>query len=322
MFKNRITLTFAGLLFLCIILKNNAIIFEWFFPIKIVEKYGHNVNKIIYKVINYSQIDNENKSVLEENRSLREDLINLNEKISSNIPKQKAVNLFLSSSESNKEIGIDPEKKTKSLKQDTFKNFELISAKVVYNSIIKLNNYIILDKGSKDGIKPYMAIVSHKGIVGKVKYVSKNFCSVISVLNTHMRTSIQLVNVLPVSESISEREMLKTPTFIDNRSRNVFATLSWDGKNYKKAILLYVPQHVNIKKGQHVVTSGYNAIFPPNILVGKVSSFTKKHNKMFYNAYIDLENDFSSLGNVFVIINNKKIEQHTLLKKTIKFYDK
>ena len=59
-------------------------------------------------------------------------------------------------------------------------SFSLIEAEVINNSLRKTKNYITINRGSKDGIKEGMGVISSLGIVGKIKYVSDNFSTIIS----------------------------------------------------------------------------------------------------------------------------------------------
>ena len=59
------------------------------------------------------------------------------------------------------------------------------------------------------------------------------------------------------------------------KSNGYFGSLSWDGRDYRYAILNEIPQHVNINIGDTVETTSYSAIFPEGILVGVVSDFEK-----------------------------------------------
>ena len=94
------------------------------------------------------------------------------------------------------------------------------------------------------GIKPEMAVVSSKGIVGIVKNVSENFCTVSSLLHKQTRISVNL-----------KHDPFK-------------GGLSWDGTNYKYGIVSDIEKHVKLKVGDTIETSGYSSIFPKGILVG------------------------------------------------------
>ena len=64
-------------------------------------------------------------------------------------------------------------------------DYRFIPANVINNSIYHLNNFILIDKGRKDGIKKDMGVISANGIVGKVANVSDNYASVISMLHPY-----------------------------------------------------------------------------------------------------------------------------------------
>ena len=51
---------------------------------------------------------------------------------------------------------------------------------------------------------------------------------------------------------------------------NHFGPLRWDGENPYMAVLEEIPYHVKLSEEDEVVTSGYSAMFPEGILIGKV----------------------------------------------------
>jgi rod shape-determining protein MreC len=84
--------------------------------------------------------------------------------------------------------------------------------------------------------------------------------------------------------------------------------LNWDGRNYMHAVLNEIPQHINVAIGDTIETTGYSAIFPEGMLVGKVSDL-KKSGSDFYKITIELFTDFRNLQYVDVIGNLKRTEQ-------------
>lgn len=168
--------------------------------------------------------------------------------------------------------------------------FEFISAKVVNNSTALFRNFITIDKGSLDGIRPGMAVVGPNGIVGKVKAVSDSYAVVISLLNIDEH----------VSAAVS-------------RTGN-FGTIRWDGVAPDRVKLLYLPRHTRIWSGDTVVTSGFNAIFPANLPVGIVREVRLKDNDLFYDVSVELSQDFSRLQFVDVVLSRDAIEIDSLRK--------
>lgn len=170
--------------------------------------------------------------------------------------------------------------------------YTFVSAKVVNNSYRQLNNYLTLNKGVKDGIKPNQGVIGVDGIVGKIRSVSQDFSIIVSLLHTDFLVSSVL-----------------------NRS-GTFCTTNWDGRNQEFADLLYVPRHVFLNKGDTVTTSGYNSIFPDNELIGIVEEINTSPNATFHDIRIRLSTDFSQLNYVSVVENKLAIQKDSLEKNS------
>ncbi len=166
-------------------------------------------------------------------------------------------------------------------------DYEFIGARVINNSVNKQNNFITLNAGKNKGIEKEMGVVTSTGVVGIVLGVSDHFATVISLLNVDFRISAKL------------------------QRTGYFGSLYWDGLNYKQAILSEIPQHVEIMKGDTIVTSGFSSIFPPDIPLGTVESFDKKAGN-FYTIRFNLLSDFKQLDYVWVITSMHKTERETL----------
>jgi len=163
-------------------------------------------------------------------------------------------------------------------------HYYITNAVVINNSVNNQHNFLTLNKGSEQGIQPDMAVTCSDGVVGVVYDVSKQFSTVISLLNTHLKVSARLKN------------------------NTYFGSLGWDGKNYRTAILKDIPQHVEIQPGDTIVTSGYSTIFPEGILLGTIKNFSSKGGD-FYTINVNLSTDFKKLSYVNVIRNLRKSEQ-------------
>lgn len=163
--------------------------------------------------------------------------------------------------------------------------YSFILADVANNSVSHLSNYITINKGRKDGVAPDMGVVSEKGVVGIVSTVSDHFSVIIPMLNPKFRLSCKVLG------------------------SSYFGSLSWNGRNSRFANLEELPRHVEFKKGDTIVTSGFSAVFPAGIVVGKVSDFKKQHDDNFYTLEVELATDFASLNNVRVIRNYHQAEQ-------------
>lgn len=172
-------------------------------------------------------------------------------------------------------------------------NYSFTVAKVISNSTNQRNNYIMLNKGRRHGIKPDMAVMSPQGIVGTVVSVSDNFCWVMSILNKYAKVSARI-----------------------NRLGQM-GTVVWQGTNPRNGILTDIPAHVKVKIGDTISTSGYSHIFPEGIMVGKVNNIHVKGGEHFYDIQFGFTVDFNSLTYVYVITNLFREEQVDLSKEII-----
>ncbi len=159
-------------------------------------------------------------------------------------------------------------------------DFTFIVARVINNSIAKPHNFITIDAGSEEGIRPEMGVIDHNGVVGVVDVVGKHHSRVISLLNPDLHLSCKL------------------------KGKDFFGSLVWDGNNCTEALLEEMPKHGNYAKGDIVVTSGFSAIFPKDIKVGKVIAITPDPDGTFVTLRVKLSTDFARLSTVRVIENS------------------
>jgi rod shape-determining protein MreC len=167
-----------------------------------------------------------------------------------------------------------------------FQRYNYLGAKIYTNSYSRRNNILMINKGLKDGIQPEMGVETSRGIIGVTKSVSRNYSTVISILNEYSKINVKSLN------------------------NDHYGTLTWDGKDYKTAQLQDLPRQARIKIGDTIITGGKSTIFPEGKLVGTIKDFEIKNNT-FKTINITLFNDMSSLSNVNVIKNlhKKEIQQ-------------
>ena len=160
---------------------------------------------------------------------------------------------------------------------ELLRNYHLIPAKVVANSVDKPGNLMTIDKGSADGVRKDMGVVCGTGVVGIVYLVSEHYSVLIPVLNVKSNISCTIQN------------------------RGYFGYLRWKGGVSEYAYLEDVPRHAHFKLGDNVVTSGYSAVFPPGVLVGKVLHVFNSADGLSYRVQLKLSTDFAKLRDVCVI---------------------
>ncbi|MCF0049758.1 rod shape-determining protein MreC [Dyadobacter chenwenxiniae] len=171
--------------------------------------------------------------------------------------------------------------------------FTFTVAKVVDNETNKTNNVLTIDKGTSDGIKPGMGVISATGVVGKVRFCSDNYSVVTSILHSQFMVSSKLV-----------------------RSKEI-GYAKWPGKDPNIIDMIDVSKYTKIFKGDSAVTSDQNSVFPPGIMVGRVETVTVHPNQTFYNITLRLATDFRNLSYVYVVQNQQLGEQDSLKLRTI-----
>jgi rod shape-determining protein MreC len=157
------------------------------------------------------------------------------------------------------------------------RKFSFLKARVINNSVMSRNNYLTINMGSRNGIEKDMGVITPEGVVGIVNNVSRNFATIISLLHKDMQISVSL------------------------KKNNHIGTLVWEGGDYRKAAMLYIPTHVELSPGDTIITSGYSRMFPEGVLVGTIEAFDIRRGENFYTADIQLSLDFNKLKYVYVV---------------------
>ena len=166
--------------------------------------------------------------------------------------------------------------------------YQIFKANVIKNSLNKADNYITLDRGTTEGIRPEMGVVDANGVVGIVYKTSPHYSLVIPLLNSKSSISCKIVG------------------------SDYFGYLKWEGGNSRFAYLKDLPRHAEFNLGDTVVTSGYSTVFPEGVMVGTVDDMSDSHDGLSYLLKIKLATDFGKVSNVRVISRNGQDEQKAL----------
>lgn len=169
-------------------------------------------------------------------------------------------------------------------------SYKLIPAKVVTNETNKRDNLITIDKGSADGIKKDMGVVSGTGVVGIVYMTSPHYSIVIPVLSSQSNISCTI------------------------EKRGYFGYLHWNGGPSSLAYVDDIPRHAKFRRGDNIVTSGYSSIFPEGIMVGKVGYVFNSADGLSYRVQVHLSTDFGRLRDVCVIADESMKERLQIMR--------
>jgi rod shape-determining protein MreC len=155
--------------------------------------------------------------------------------------------------------------------------FDVIPGKVINNTYLYNENHITIDRGAAHGIEPGMGVISSNGIAGQIKTVATDYSTAYSLLHTSMMISAQI------------------------KKNRTLGTVQWLPPDYSSAQLKYVGKYVDISVGDTIVTSGFNAVYPPNISIGIVKSIENDPADPFLTVSVKLGVDFASLNQVYIV---------------------
>lgn len=175
--------------------------------------------------------------------------------------------------------------KLHSIERLSMDSIQVFKARVIKNSLTRLDNYITLNQGASDGIHTEMGVVDANGVVGIVYKTSAHYSLVISLLNSKSSISCKILG------------------------SDYFGYLKWEGGDSRYAYLKDLPRHAEFNLGDTVVTSGYSTVFPQGIMVGTVDDMEDSHDGLSYLLKVKLATDFGKVSDVRVIARGGQEEQ-------------
>lgn len=167
----------------------------------------------------------------------------------------------------------------------TLTEYKPVNATVVSRNKSYWFNTITVDKGSKDGIKTDMAVVTKEGFVGKVSKVSKSSCEV------------KLITSFDVNYKVS--------VSITTNNGDTYAILSGYNKKTNTIKVVGVDKTSDVNKGDVVLTSGLGGLFPRGIYIGTVDSIVRDKYDLSKTLYIKTSQDFNNIHYVTILKENK-----------------
>lgn len=174
-----------------------------------------------------------------------------------------------------------------------YRRFVMRPGTVVYNTVNAQKNYIQINRGSNQGIKDKMGVVSSDGkVVGVVVNVSPNFSEAMSLLHVQNTISASL------------------------KKSGEFGTIEWDGKNPGFVMLKKIPKTVDVKVGDSVITSTVSFTFPPGFMVGTIAEVKSDQASGMYLLKVKTAVNFNNIQQVHIIENLERDEQMKLLDDT------
>lgn len=174
--------------------------------------------------------------------------------------------------------------------RESYLDYEVVIADVISDSASNWDEVYVINKGSKDGIKPNMTVITTDGLVGYVETVSKNTSKIVSILDA--------------GNSVSARS---------TRTRDsVIAKGNISLKDEGKVKITSIPIGVQFIEGDKFETSGMGGIYPKGIAIGEIESYENKTNPLENEAILRTFVDFNKLETVAIIIGDVVVEESLL----------
>lgn len=159
--------------------------------------------------------------------------------------------------------------------------YRLHAAEVIARSPDQWNQVLVINKGARDGVRPDMAVITTKGLIGRVTDV------------TPFTARVALLTDLSRSGHVS--------AVVQGEESRVFGVI--DAYDFDTGYLLFqkIPAEAPIREGQVVVTSGLGGVFPRGLVIGTVVAVEPGDNGLTQRAYVKPAADFAYLDEVFVV---------------------
>lgn len=164
-------------------------------------------------------------------------------------------------------------------KEKSLNDYTEVQATVVSRNPDKWYDLVGIDKGAQQGIKKDMAVITPKGLVGRVKSVSQ-FTSSVELLSSMSRTN-------RVSAIVQGQE-------------KIFGLI--EGYDKEKQLLLFtkIGSDAEVAKDQLVVTSGLGDIFPKGLVIGKIVDVQPDPYGLTKTAYVKPAADLNDVEHMIV----------------------
>lgn len=187
------------------------------------------------------------------------------------------------------------------LRIDSLKNYRkylYMAGKVIGNSVNAPNNYIRVERGSKQDVSKDLGVIDINGnVVGTIIGVSDNYSVVMSLLHKQSNISGKL------------------------KKTGETGSVIWDGTDPRFIIFKDIAKGVKVTKGDSVITSGFSEKFPYGKLIGIIEEIMNDKSTNTYTLKLRTAANFYNLEFIYIIDNLQKNEPDELLKTVKKVHE-
>ena len=163
-----------------------------------------------------------------------------------------------------------------------YPEYQYVGASVIGRDPSPFFKYIHINRGSDDGLRRGMPVVTQQGLVGRVAQITASAALVELITDPAVTVNVRL-------EPTRAEAVL---------SGSITGDIGLD----------MIPQEISIEPGALVLTSGLGGNYPPNILIGQVTGVRSQDYDLFQSASVQPVVDFNNLEIVLVITNFQPID--------------
>lgn len=163
---------------------------------------------------------------------------------------------------------------------------KLVSAHVIAHDVSSDYFGVRIDKGSEDGVRAGMGVVSHHGVVGRIHRVAKHFSDVLTLID-------------PTSNVDGVIERSRARGVISGQSKQLTCRMK------------YIDRLDDVQANDTVVSSGFGGIFPKGLLIGNVISVVPSSAGILQTVTVKAAVDIYRLEEVFVVFPSGESETPT-----------
>ncbi len=166
-------------------------------------------------------------------------------------------------------------------KQRNDVRFTLLGARAISRSPSNWYSSLVVDRGSADGVKKDMVVVSDAGVVGRIDAVGPHTSDVLLIL---------------------DQEGAAGAVVVASGTQGVV-----EGNKEDPGMLRMIdlPYDAKLTPGQAVVTSGLGGIFPGDLPIGEISEFDSSGGELDKYALVSPYVDFDRLEDLFIITGSR-----------------
>jgi rod shape-determining protein MreC len=166
--------------------------------------------------------------------------------------------------------------------EESLGDYEPMQAAIISRSPDRLwHEMIIINKGKSHGVEKNMAVMTSRGLIGKVKST------------TPFTSTVQLLSALDPTNRISAA--------IQGKEKPLYGTIEGYDKENEWLLLKGLPIDAEIEKGENVITSGLGGVFPGDVPIGKVHDVVPDEFGLNQTAYVKPEADLYNIEHVMIL---------------------